>query len=241
MRLHRFFVHCDLSSPKTTSSVLVIQFPEQIHQWKKVFRFVPGDTIIVFDGSGVECTAQFSYLDKNEARLVILQRYFPDTEASRPVYLFASLTKKDTFEIIAQKPTELGVCEIFPVISARSEKKDINFDRLHKIIIEATEQSGRVKVPQIHKPLDFKDIFLTYDQAQHGNMLVWEPRGVPFARDNDICKGSISMAIGPEGGWTPEELENFQEKGALIRSSGKTILRADTASIALLSLVILPQ
>ncbi len=235
MRLHRFYIPESLPQ----SSVLVVNYPEHLHQWKKVFRFVPGDTVIIFDGSGVECTAQFSYLDTKEARLVLQDRQIPDKEAEREIHMYVAITKKDTFEIIAQKATELGVARIIPVISARSEKKDINMLRFKKIVIEATEQSGRTVVPRIYEPIEFEKIF----DGMIAPCIVWEPRGLPFVgqKDAPLSQKVLCMAIGPEGGWTPDELELFQEKGALVRSSGKTVLRTETAAIAFLSLLILTQ
>ncbi|NDE68149.1 RsmE family RNA methyltransferase, partial [bacterium] len=127
-------------------------------QWRKVFRFKAGDKVILFDGSGFDflCEIQ-SYTANTQGRgekssescaeVKILEVMNNVVVPVRETSLFCAVLKKDTFEWVVEKATEMGVSRIVPVLAERSEKKNLNIERLQKIIIEASEQSGRGTLP----------------------------------------------------------------------------------------------
>jgi 16S rRNA (uracil1498-N3)-methyltransferase len=156
---------------------------------------------------------------------------------SRKIFLFQSIIKKDKFEWVVEKATELGVTDIVPVLAERSEKKDLNIERLRKIAIEASEQCGRGDVPMISTARRGLDECLTTDCQK----MVLHLEGENFItakRSLEEGDGPIGVFIGPEGGWSPDEVEMFHKNNVPIYSLGKQVLRAETAAIATLSLVV---
>jgi 16S rRNA (uracil1498-N3)-methyltransferase len=250
MRLHRFFSHDPIvstieSGNQNDTSDLITQ-KSATAQWKKVFRFGPGDRVVLFDGTGRDFTCEIiEYKSGNgnrddETILKIIEVCENNVKPRCSVSLFATLVKKDTFEWITEKATELGVSDIVPVIAERSEKKNLNKERLEKIAIEASEQSGRATVPEIHPVIGFADAVVDVVKRKRP-AIAFDPSGIKFSEKtfadfgNSDSTGSIAVFIGPEGGWSPGELNAFKKAGIPILSLGPQILRAETAAIAALS------
>ncbi len=154
---------------------------------------------------------------------------------ARDIYLCAAVVKKDTFEWIVEKATELGVTHIIPVMAERSEKKSLNEARLQKIAIEASEQSGRGSVPTIQTIVELKeaiDILKAKDGIEsiafHTDAERFNPQDVH--RDIPVC-----VFIGPEGGWTIDEVDMFHKNQIKVVCLGSQVLRAETAVVAALS------
>ena len=238
MRLHRFFIDHTIGDKKE----VIITQESLLHQWKKVFRYAPSDQVILFDNSGYEYTARIEYFEPREAQVVITGVSDKNGHISPDVYLYASLTKKDTFEWVLEKTTELGITRIIPIVSERSEKKGLNFDRAKKILVEASEQSGRVVVPRLYEITEFADALTQYDISK----ITFDPTGESFAhalknKDSILNTKPLAIFVGPEGGWSPKELELFRVHKIPVYSLGAQILRAETACIAIVSLVLLRE
>lgn len=233
MRSHRFYIEEKLTGKQS----LEIKSAALINQWRRVLRFNPGARVILFDGSGGEFVCEIVSI-KNDSAEVSIMESKKCSEPTRKIVLFQSLVKKDKMEWITEKATELGVSEIVPVISERSEKKSLNEDRLKKILVEASEQSGRCTLPKLHRLQNLSDVLGTLDPS---SSLVFDPSGSPFSSLDSRFKilDSIFFFIGPEGGFTPSELELFKSKNIPVVSLGSQILRAETAAIAALALLIL--
>jgi 16S rRNA (uracil1498-N3)-methyltransferase len=227
MKLQRFFVTTPIISSNPSFD---IPSPLLVNQLKNVLRMDLGSQIQVFDNSGYQYMCAIDSYHKDSVSLTILEKQENTVKPDREIWLFAALVKKDTFEWIVEKATELGVSHIVPVISARTEKKDVNMERLTKISIEAAEQSGRGTVPKIHNILKLADCLDTYSEQK---AVVWEPTAQKFDRKD--MNTIVSTYIGPEGGWTKEELEMFEKKGMKLVSLGPQILRAETAVVAALA------
>ena len=229
MRLHRFFV-----SKKIERETLFIEDEALVHQWRNVFRLGVGDRVILFDGSGDEFILEIKKITKDKAELNILEKR-KGIISEKEISLFVGIPKKDKFEWIVEKATELGVSHITPMITERSEKKDINNVRINKIIIEASEQSGRATLPILHE-VD------TLEKALSGikiPLIVCDGSGEKstekiFSKDN-----KLSIFIGPEGGFTEKELLIFKNNNAKIISLGDQTLRTETAAVSALSLALL--
>ena len=250
MRLHRFFsndpVVPTIESGNQNDRNDLITRSSATAQWKKVFRFGPGDRVILFDGSGRDFTCEIlEYKGGNgngegETVLKIIESHENNVKPRCDVSLFAAVVKKDTFEWIAEKATELGVSDIVPVIAERSEKKSLNVERLEKITIEASEQSGRGTVPRIHTVIDLPDALAEITKRKQP-AIVFDPSGVKFSQKYfaafDVADDGVSVVvfIGPEGGWSESELELFRQSGIPVLSLGPQILRAETAVVAALS------
>lgn len=200
---------------------------------RNVLRLKPPHTIVIFDGSGFDFFASIEKFEKDAVMLKIVKKEKNIVDLSRETYLFVSLVKKDKFEWIVEKATELGVSHIIPIVSARTEKKDINSMRLKTIIKEAAEQSGRGKLPILAEVLGLEKALANY--SSHGKIAL-EPLAPRFlAGDFSSVDG---IFVGPEGGWTGEEIEMFKKYGVMTRSLGSQILRTETAVVAGLSQIV---
>lgn len=212
--------------------------PELLHQMSKVFRFKVGDTVILFDGTGGETVCEITLLTKKEAEFAVKERREGLPSPAQKVTLYLSLIKKDNFEWVLQKGTELGVARFVPIISERSEKKDLNMERARKIVIEATEQSGWASVPEIGEPVSPGEV-LTQSDSVSENLLAFHVEGTSFEKSVVAGKKSIGILIGPEGGFSDKEIALFKSKNIPIYSLGKQTLRAETAGVAIASLLLL--
>ncbi len=174
-------------------------------------------------------------------RVVFSLRDAPGVQNSRnvpEVHLYIAIFKFDRFEWAVEKCTELGVSTIVPVIAARTDahlasaaKKRV--ERWRRIAHEASQQSRRTAIPKIFDPQKLDDVIA----AGAGKRVVLseaerEQGLVALLKDGD----EVSLAIGPEGGWTKSELDLFQKGAWLSASLGSTILRAETAAIAAVAL-----
>lgn len=236
MRLHRFYVETPI-----TSDNFDITDKDLVHQWKKVFRYNVGSQVILFDGSGIDYLAIISSIRNLGATVNILKKHKLDLVPRKNIWLCMSLIKKDNFDLVVQKATELGVNHIVPIISEHSEKKKLNLERMKKIVIEATEQSGRGDILEIHNTMTLKEIFETGLLPQE--KIVLHPTGsgvIPFKQYiNSINQASFAVFIGPEGGFSEKEILFFKQYNMPLFSLGSQILRAETAGIAISSLMLL--
>ena len=239
MRLHRFYIS-EIVGSKTE---VILDSKDQVNQIRKVFRLKKDDLLVVFDGSGSDYTCGIE--DFRDDTIVLGVREVSKSRfmGEREVWLYAALVKKDTFEWIVEKATELGVTKIIPVIADRTEKKAINEDRLKKIVIEASEQSGRGCVPEINPVISLKEavgqILDSRSKIQENDAKI-----IAFHIDAELFERSdlgevepLACFIGPEGGWSPDEIALFHENNIPVKSIGTQVLRAETAVVATLSLV----
>ena len=248
MKLQRFWIAGKISAEHSFGGLFEVADTALLHQLKNVFRFKIGNAIVVFDGDGQdhECLIREFLKDKV---IFELRKSYPSRFMSvLDIWLFASVIKKDKFEWIAEKATELGVSHIVPILSDRSEKKSLNMERLKKIVIEASEQSGRGNIPTVH-PIIKIDESLEYLKSQVSSdklqVLAFHTEGMPahagelFQGDTLDKEKSTAVFIGPEGGWSEREVEWFHKENVQMKSLGKQVLRAETAAIAAMVKVIL--
>ncbi len=233
MRLHRFYVAQPLGEE------VVIEDVSLINQWTKVFRYTEGDFVILFNGDGFDYSYSLVSVSKNSCSLV--------TQSSSPVYvpnkktfLYLAIIKKDNFEVVVQKATELGVTDIMPLISERTEVKQLDTRRLRIIIKEAAEQSGRGDIPTLHEQVNYKDIkeHLTHNNVEASRTFVTTLFGKPvlemvtnFNKNNTAKSSPLAFVVGPEGGWTDVEEKFIVENNFIPASLGATTMRAETAGI----------
>jgi 16S rRNA (uracil1498-N3)-methyltransferase len=249
MRLHRFYITQKIGE---VGDITLTDF-ELINQLLKVFRFHAGDKVILFDGSGFEYEAEIILINKKEVSFKLSKSNqglaFGNSKSLalvNNVSLYLSLIKKGNFELAAEKCTEIGVTEIHPIISERSEKKDLNLARLNKIVKEASEQCGRTTLPTVYdiKPLELavsqvvKEgkvgvVFHTDSDASTAplNNLIRHKNDTFPSTDGKVGLKPVAAFVGPEGGWTDVEMELFKQNNFKILSLGQNILRAETAAI----------
>jgi len=174
----------------------------------------------------------------------LLREEVTATTGQREVILFLSIFKFDRMEWVIEKATELGVASIVPVIARRTESHLASaatkrVERWRRIARESSQQSRRISEPVVSGPLKLKDAIAT----TQGFRIVLSEHESPSRLSlkhllSDRPEESLTVAIGPEGGWTEEELEVFEKNGWQCASLGATILRAETAAIAALAIAI---
>jgi 16S rRNA (uracil1498-N3)-methyltransferase len=211
-----------------------------IKQLISVLRAKEGAKFLVFNGDGRERLVQLIELTKKQVKFLIINDEAGRREPSREIHLYMALVKTDKLDWIVQKATELGAASITPFVSSRCVAKDLSpakLFRLKQIAKEATEQCGGSRLPEISPAKNFK---LAVDEAKRSdglNLLAWEEES-----DNGLAEvenKKINLFIGPEGGFDKTEVETAQKAGFQIVSLGQRILRAETAAIASLAVLLI--
>ena len=178
-----------------------------------------------------------NFLDKSRVEVKLLKKIKESSSKISNIELAICLVKKNPMEIILQKATELGVSKIIPIISERTEVKDLNYERAKKIIIEATEQSNQLNPPEIQKTINLKD-FLK-DLKDNSVLLFADINSKDKIQSKNFKNDKLlKVLIGPEGDFTSNERELIYSKTNTIPFSlSNNILRTDTAVISAISLI----
>ena len=213
---------------------------EQTRYLRQVMRLQAGDTITVFNGHGGEYLAELTSLSKARGQCQLVE--FIDVQRELPcrVHIIQAANRSEKIETVLQKATEMGASSFQIVNSERAtlnlptNKREKRLQRWQKIIMEAAEQSERTVMPSV----------VWYDKArqarQYGQCFVLHPREARMWQD--IRSGllqfeDITLAVGPEGGWTEQELDYFQSQGFQPLCFGARIMRTETAAPALLAAI----
>ncbi len=208
---------------------------EHTHYIVNVLRLKRGSKINFFNKNG-EWKSEIIYLEKSRVEVKFLKKIKQPTSSSK-INLAICLVKKNPMENIMQKATELGVGKIIPIISERTEVKELNFDRAKKIVIEATEQSNQLVPPEILKVVKLKDFLKNLDV--NTKLLFADVNSNNNLKKEDLKNSkSLSVLIGPEGDFSPQEREvilgNTKVKPFKL---SRNILRSDTAVISAISMI----
>jgi 16S rRNA (uracil1498-N3)-methyltransferase len=229
----RLFVASDLA-PGTT----VACRSDQIHYLRNVLRLGPGDSILIFNGRDGEWQARIGEARKTAMPLIAEQQLRPQGPAPDIDYLFAPL-KRARLDYMVQKATEMGVARLRPVVTRRTTADRINIPRMRANVIEAAEQCGILRVPEV---LDAEPLAAVITHWVGGRPLIFcdedsdDPD--PLAALARLQPGPLALLIGPEGGFDDSERSLITAQPFSLRLSlGPRILRADTAAVAALALV----
>lgn len=212
------------------------------HHIKNVMRIKENDNIIcVYDNRSYLCKIQYTF---NTYQIIVEEEVTKDVELNKEVLLYQALIKNDKFDLVVQKATELGTSKIIPTIFNRSiikidsSKKDNKLSRYEKIVKEACEQSHRQSMPMVCDYINVKKIKLDDDTL---GLMAYENNGDFTSLHNTLKDISsykkIAIVIGPEGGFCDDEVNYLTSIGFKNVSLGKRILRSETASMFLLSVV----
>lgn len=223
MRKDRFFVNFE----KENEEIRIIN-REICHQIRNVLRKKINEEIIVFNQKGEELKLILTKISPQEIRGKILEKIENKKEIPIHLSLYCSLLKKANFEWVIQKVTELGVKEITPLITARTVKLGFNRARLEKIIKEAVEQSGRISFPHLKDPLNFSKAL--EETKNYPTKILCDYSGQPLKQIEKLSQ-KLAIFIGPEGGWSKEELTFAKNSGFLLLKLSNFNLRAETAAI----------
>ena len=208
---------------------------EHTHYIVNVMRLKRGSNINFFNKEG-EWKSEIIFFDKDRVEVKILEKVKQSMTSSN-IELAICLVKKNPMETILQKATELGVSKIIPIISERTEIKEINFERANKIVVEATEQSNQLIPPQISEVKKLKDFLKDLDESS--KLLFADVNSKDNLKAEVLREAKLlSVLIGPEGDFSPLERELILANSKVIPFTiSKNILRSDTAVISAISLV----
>ncbi len=216
---------------------------EQSRHIAKSLRMRRGDMLCLCCGDGNNYGCIIDSTDNAQVQLSVCYCQPDSSEPDIKVHLYQGVPKGDKLEDIIQKCTELGASSVTPVLTNRSvcrpdeksaEKKN---KRYRKIALEAAQQSGRGIIPEINFMTNLKSAADNDDSEL--KILFYEGGGKPLKEIADKNVKSISVYIGPEGGFEESEVDYLKEKGAVIASLGKRILRTQTAPVAAVSAIML--
>ena len=224
-------------SDKIQSDLVAHLQKEQSHYLKDVMRLKAGDTFSVFNSEG-EWSACVQNYEKKSTKIKILEKV-RDKKNEQNIWLAFTPIKQNPLNFIIQKGTELGVQKFIPILSERSAVKDINVERIKKVIIESAEQSNRISVPEITKLENLKNFLISFPKK--GCLVFCDINCDKSDLKNILSKkdiGPICILIGPEGDFSENERKLIIDlKQSKPISLAKNILRAETAAVAAVTLV----
>lgn len=196
-----------------------------------VLRLAVGDALTLFNGDGFDYVGEIGFCDRRATRVRILSREAPGNESPLHLTLFAALLKGEAMDRVMQKAVELGVSRIVPVAAARSEalpageRRDKKLAHWQGVIVASAMQCGRAVLPALEEITPLAAVL----DAADGLRWIFSPHHAPTV-DAPASADRLSLLIGPEGGFTPDEVATAQSAGWFIQRLGPRILRADTAA-----------
>jgi len=235
MRLPR--IHLDEVLVKGANLLLP---SEARHHLVNVLRLKIGDQLILFDGkSQQEASARITHLDRKSATISIQSIESTCRESFLDISLIQAISSADKMDFTIQKAVELGVKSIRPIFTERSQKP-WKSDRLEKkwahwngIVVHACEQSGRTHLPQLHTPVSYQEyLALRFTDRP---TLILEPSANQTIKEIKHESGAFDILVGPEGGFTSQELLQAENAGIFQVKLGPRILRTETAGVAILT------
>lgn len=239
--MHRFFI------PNHMIYQTGVVFPDKVaHQMQHVLRFQAGDVVMVLDNQGRQFQIALEDCAARPLSGSIIKMENATGEPKTRLDLYISLTQREKFEWILQKCTEVGVSAFFPFTSSRSlvparRNLAIKADRWEKIIQEAAEQSRRGRIPDLHGVETFSGQLSRLPGDYDACLLAWEGAEGIDRLTIDPHRGKVSkvaMIIGPEGGFSEDEVNLARAHGIGIVSLGERILRMETAAVVAATLVL---
>jgi 16S rRNA (uracil1498-N3)-methyltransferase len=235
--MHRFY-H---SNPLGLNQIITLdEFAS--HHALRVMRVKVDDFLILFNGDGFEYRGRVSDINKKTINVEILSKEKNNSESPININLFQSISSNEKMDMVIQKATELGVSSIQPIFTSRSTIK-LSLDRTKKrvihwkqVSISACEQSGRSKIPTIKSPIEF-------DQISEGiktnslNLLLHPDNLEESSNLPNEYSGDINIFIGPEGGFSQDEVLLLKKQNCINIKLGPRILRTETAPLAIIAIL----
>jgi 16S rRNA (uracil1498-N3)-methyltransferase len=237
--MHRIFV-----DPHNITPEKITLEGNALKKVRRVLRLKLGDNLWIFDGSGAEYLTQIISFSPSAAELRIIETAQPVRESPLEIHLGQALPKASKMDLIVQKAVELGVTSIHPFYSTRTvplyEKDQVEkrVRRWQKIAREASRQSGRTNVPDVDSPVEFAHLLGAMPNRGIKLILQKEYAREPMRAVLQLGKKTscISFLVGPEGGFTAQEIALAVDSGFAPVSLGGRILRTETVALAFLSI-----
>lgn len=223
----RFFSSVDVSSDRLELS------GREAHHLQRVLRMGPGETVWLFDGQGHEVLAEIVTTERDCVRLQVRERRQVQSADVSLVTIATGVPKGDRFRWLIEKATELGVQRLVPLITQRSivDPGQGKLDKLRQTIVEACKQCGRTNLMELTEPMAWKDCLR--DEVPGRQVWIAHPAGEGISSFRLDSQQPSLFLIGPEGGFTDQEVSEATEAGARRLSLGARILRIETAALAI--------
>jgi 16S rRNA (uracil1498-N3)-methyltransferase len=212
---------------------LVTVTGDEFHHAVRVARVRAGEEVELFDEAGRGAKGTVERIESDHV-VIACGEEIASREASIDLHLAVAVIQLEKFELVLQKATELGVRSITPLVTERVEVRRERYagksDRWKKIILEAVKQSGRSRVPVLHEPASLDDVL-----ARPGKKIIFDADAEPGAW---VAEPALTLLIGPEGGWSEEELATARAAGCVFQRLGPRRLRAETAALTAVTVVL---
>ncbi len=226
----RFFVDAPIESDAAS-----LAGPDA-HHLANVMRAKPGDEVMLFDGNGCEFRAQVVKVHRATVDLAITARIEVNRELAAPLTLGVALPKGDRQRWLVEKAVELGVTRLVPLVTSRgvAQPTEQARRRLQRAVIEASKQCGRNRLMEIAEPQAVENYVARLASDECGWLA--DPSGADMRTCLADGASPRCIAVGPEGGFTDEEIAAARSAGWRVVSLGPRILRIETAAVAIVSL-----
>ena len=201
------------------------------HHFIKVLRKNIDTEIWLTDGVGTVYQATVYGINNNIVSGIIIKEYPMYGENKNKLNLGIGILKKDKMEYVVEKATECGVNQIFPIVMDRSIRRDVNIDRLNKIVFTAVKQCGRSVMPIVYEPIPTNEFI----NLLKGKIMVFHELGNSIEKDIINKNDEINILIGPEGDFSEREFEYLKSQNAEFFNLGNRRLRSETAVVTALS------
>jgi 16S rRNA (uracil1498-N3)-methyltransferase len=238
--MHRFFL-----DPASINGSHVTFSPEISRQMNLVLRLRPGMDVVVLDGSGAEYRVCLTDVASDVSIGEVTAAGVSAAEPKTRLTLILGLTQREKFEWMLQKCTEVGVSTFLPVISSRSlvqsgKEVESKYERWQRILREAAEQSHRGRIPELRPVLRLEEAFRLDEIKGDCRLIPWEEESSVGLRAAMACHPScgVTLAIGPEGGFSGAEIDAARSAGFSPVTLGPRILRMETAAVTAAALVL---
>jgi 16S rRNA (uracil1498-N3)-methyltransferase len=206
-------------------------------------RVKVNDPLILFNGDGLEYKGQVNGINKKTISVEILSKEKNNNESPININLFQSISSNEKMDMVIQKATELGISSIQPIFSSRSTIK-LSLDRTKKrlihwrqVSISACEQSGRSKIPTIRSPIGFDQIKEEIKITNSLNLVLHPDSREQSSNLPQKYAGDINIFIGPEGGFSQDEVLLLKKQNCINIQLGSRILRTETAPLAIIAIL----
>ncbi len=241
--VHRFF------APTLDAGDEAVALPrDEAEHLTRVLRLGVGDTVSVFDGRGHEWTARVASVVRRDVRVQLIARVEPAAEPAVALTLAQAVLKGDKMDDIVRDAVMLGVSAVQPLVTSRAETtvaaltRGVRLERWRRVALASVKQSKRALLPDIRGPLTLESFI--QDPPANVTLMLVEPDapGVDGVEPLSALQGAptpqdATVFVGPEGGWTEEEVRATRNSGARLVTLGRRTLRADATPIAAISVL----
>ncbi|MBI2634828.1 16S rRNA (uracil(1498)-N(3))-methyltransferase [Candidatus Peregrinibacteria bacterium] len=233
--MQRFFIN----PAEINGEQVALSSPAILHQINRVLRMKNGDRVIFLDNTGFEYEAAMEKSSDKNGEFHILEKRKNMAEPELFLTLYQAMPKKrELFELVLQKGTEIGVSAFVPLVTEHTERLEIgNIERLQRILREAAEQCGRGKIPQLMPASTFDEMI---ENEKSAVKIIFHEKAELDTNLKERGQKS-ALAVGPEGGFSVKEVENAKNHGWRIVSIGPRVLRTETAGIVGAALLLLGE